>query len=305
MVKTLHYKDFVPFSQLADRKKRLGKTVSVVVPALNEESTIGNIVASLRASCMGSCRLIDEVVVMDGCSEDATVAIAQKAGALVARVDQVGPPVGVRGKGVALWKSQFVAQGDIVVYIDSDLIDFDERFVAGLVGPLLNDDSCTMAKACYRRPLVIGGTILEDSGGRVTELLVRPLLNSFIPELGFMLQPLAGEYALRRETISRMPYFSGYGVEIGLLLEHFFTEGITAIVQVDMGSRMHRNRTLPELSRMAFGIQQALFMVLEQHGYCSFHKPRSTIMRSLHARAWEAFKTEEVALPAKNAIEKE
>jgi glucosyl-3-phosphoglycerate synthase len=205
----------------------------------------------------------------------------------VLQVSAVGPKIPYRGKGAALWKSQFVARGSILIFIDSDLFDFRRNFITGLSGALLENNDLQLIKASYSRPLKTDGEMLEDSGGRVTEILVRPLINQFLPELAELRQPLAGEYALRRSSLERMHFYSGYGVEIGLLLEYYFTLGCKVIGQVELGTRSHRNRPLSELSRMAFEIEHVFFTYMEQQGYCTFRYPRSKIIKVWEQGTWK------------------
>jgi len=242
----------------------------VVIPALNEEKTIGTIVSRIHQKMMEEIAIVDEIVVMDGFSSDNTVEEACKAGASVYTADSVGPKVNCSGKGVALWKSQFVTSGDILIFIDSDIIDFDERFICGLLGPFLICQEFDFVKAFYKRPLLLGSGVYENQGGRVSEILVRPLLSAFIPELACFNQPLAGEYAIRRSLLEVLPVFSGYGVEIGLLMDIYFTQGLSRVAQVDMEQRWHRNRTVAELSKMSFAILQVIVNRMQKHGLASW-----------------------------------
>jgi glucosyl-3-phosphoglycerate synthase len=298
MIQTFKYEDFLPLPVLSALKQQSHESISVIIPARNEESTIGRIVTSLR-KLMDATGIIDEIIVMDDASEDATAAVARNAGANVVQVKNSGPHSEERGKGVALWKSQFVCCGTIIAFIDADLLDFDERFIIGLTGALLRNNHLELVKASYRRPLTNGSTTFENSGGRVTEILVRPLLNLFLPELADVHQPLGGEYAVRRPMLGKMHFYSGYGVEIGLLLEYYFSCGTAAIGQVDVGSRTHRNRELSELSFMSFEITQVFFNYLEQHGYCTTRLPRPAIIRSWESGAWKARTCEDIRLPPK------
>ncbi|MBN1578907.1 MAG: glucosyl-3-phosphoglycerate synthase [Chitinispirillaceae bacterium] len=299
MIQTFKYEDFPPLSELTALKRQLHETISVVIPALNEESTIGPIVAATR-TLKDTTGLVDEVIVMDDSSDDATASVAREAGAKVVHVGGIGPFMQVRGKGLALWKSQFVAGGSIIVFIDADLLDFNDRFIVGLAGALLHDKGLELVKAAYHRPFKSTTGTSDESGGRVTEILVRPLLNLFLAELAELRQPLAGEYAVRRSTLEKMHFYSGYGVEIGLLLEYYFTLGINSIGQVDTGMRTHRNRSLSELSNMAFEIGQVFFNYIEQQGYCTLKYPRNTIIKSCKAGIWKACECEEMRLPPKN-----
>ncbi len=245
-----------PGQLLAD-KHRQGVTVSVALPALDEEGTVGDIVAALRTSLVERYPLIDELVVMDSGSCDRTAALAAQAGARVVQVDAVLPELGrVPGKGEALWKALHVTTGDLVVYIDADLVSFDPQFVVGLLGPLLTDPDVGYVKGLYDRPLNTTEGLVPSGGGRVTELLARPLLNAFWPELAGFVQPLSGEYAGRRTLLESVPFASGYGVEFGLLVDLAGLAGVAALAQVDLGTRQHGHQSDPALGRMSGQILQ-------------------------------------------------
>ncbi|KUG53005.1 glucosyl-3-phosphoglycerate synthase [Kocuria rosea subsp. polaris] len=240
--------------QLCRRKR--GTTVSVVLPARNEAETVGRIVAALRRELMEDVALIDELVVIDSDSTDGTGAVAAAAGARVHRQDEILPAHGnVPGKGEALWKSLAVTTGDVLAFVDADLREFDPQFAVGLLGPLLTEPGVQFVKSCYDRPLQDGTTVLPAGGGRVTELVARPLLNLFWPQLAGLVQPLAGEYAGRRELLERVPFVSGYGVEIAMLIDVLEAVGLDAMAQVDLGVRSHRNSPDAALARMAAQIQ--------------------------------------------------
>ena len=240
--------------------------ISVVLPAHNEAETVGDIVAALRRELVERVPLIDEVLVVDSGSDDDTAAVARRAGAVVVRQDALLPRWGNQpGKGEALWKSLLVTRGDIVAFIDADLKDFDPAFAVGLVGPLLANRDTQFVKAFYDRPLAHGDTILPAGGGRVTELLARPLLNLHWPELAGFVQPLAGEYAARRQLLERLPFVSGYGVEIGMLIDVLHAAGLSAMAQVDLGHRQHRNSDDAALGRMAAQVYLALVSRMERH----------------------------------------
>ncbi len=232
--------------------------VSVVLPARNEQRTVGGIVANIRTHLLDRVGLVDEVVVMDSRSNDATSQLARRAGAEVFAVDEVLPRLGLRdGKGEALWKSLAVTTGDIVVFLDADLIDFSPHYVTGLLGPLLTQPRISFVKAAYERPLTFGSHGALTGGGRVTEFVARPVLNAHWPQLAGFLQPLAGEYAARREALERVPFVCGYGVEVGLLIDLLDQEGLFALAQVDLGHRRHRNRSDAELVAMVSAVLQA------------------------------------------------
>ncbi|MBL1076105.1 glucosyl-3-phosphoglycerate synthase [Nocardia sp. 2] len=237
------------------------RTVSVVLPALNEEATVATVVASIRP-LLGT--LVDELVVLDSGSTDATAERAHAAGARVVTREQAVPELDpVPGKGEVLWRSLAVTTGDLIAFVDSDLIDPDPLFVPKLLGPLLTVDGMHLVKAYYRRPLRHGGNVEDNGGGRVTELVARPLLAALRPDLSKVLQPLGGEYAGTRELLTSVPFAPGYGVEIGLLLDTYDLLGLSAIGQVNLGVRQHRNRPLSDLGVMS---RQILGTVLGRSG---------------------------------------
>jgi glucosyl-3-phosphoglycerate synthase len=272
---------FLPLAELVKKKKAAPCTVSVVIPTLNEASTIGAIITATKNELMDGCALVDEIVVIDGNSTDATVSIAKSCGARVFSSKAIPAPCDPAcGKGASLWKALFVTQGDIIVCIDADIKNFTPQFIFGLIGPFLENNATIFAKAFYRRPLIIDGRLHENYGGRVTEILVRPILSAFVPELAAIHQPLSGEYAFRREPVETVPFSSGYGVEIGLIFDLYRKYGLSCFAQVDMGVRHHRNRTVDELGKMSFGILQTIFKKLENEKIVSIHIPYSDRMIS-------------------------
>jgi glucosyl-3-phosphoglycerate synthase len=265
--RTFHYSQFEPLAKLRAARERTGTTISVCLPARNEAATIGPIVRVLRRALLERSRLVDEIVVMDGGSDDDTVAIAAAEGAIVYREQDVLPELGpVSGKGEGLWKSLYVCGGDLMCWIDADIRNIHPRFVYGLLGPLLTDPGVVYVKAFYERPLQDRRTLRATGGGRVTELVARPLLNLFWPELAGFVQPLSGEYAGRREVLEQIPMISGYGVELGMLIDIARYSGANAMAQVDLERRVHRNQDVQALSRMSFGILQAAFSRLVDEG---------------------------------------
>jgi glucosyl-3-phosphoglycerate synthase len=236
---------------------RAGRTVSVVLPALDEEATVGGVVAAVRP-LLGT--LVDEIVVVDSGSTDATAARARAAGACVVSRDAVLPEVPVRsGKGEVLWRSLAATSGDLIVFLDSDLVDLGPDFVVNLLGPLLTVDGVALVKGFYHRPLRISDADAAlTGGGRVTELTARPALAALRPELSGVVQPLGGEYAATRELLESLPFAAGYGVEIGLLLDTQRTRGLDAIAQVDLGVRKHRHRSLRALGATAAEVLDAV-----------------------------------------------
>ena len=233
-------------------KRRGGHRVSVVLPARNEAATVGGLVTDLRDRWMRRIPLVDELLVVDSDSTDGTAAVARAAGADVVATTEVLPAHGTRpGKGEALWKSLAVTTGDLLVFLDADLIGDVSHYVPGLLAPLLADPQVLYAKGCYTRPLELDGDSRPGGGGRVTELTARPLLNALWPELAGVVQPLAGEYAGRRSALERVPFVSGYGVEVGLLVDLLELGGLSSLAQVDLGVRRHTSQSEEALGLMA------------------------------------------------------
>ncbi|WP_028658514.1 glucosyl-3-phosphoglycerate synthase [Nocardioides insulae] len=227
--------------------------ISLVVPARNEAATVGDVVRRLRSSPAGQ-RLVDEVVVIDSDSTDATARVASEAGAVVHAAAGIRPDLGSHpGKGEAMWKSLFVATGDLIVFIDADLTEWDEHFVPGLLGPLLTRPEVSLVKGFYRRP---GEHGLD--GGRVTELVARPLIALLAPELADLVQPLAGEWAVRRSLFETLSVPTGYAVELASLVDTVAGHGMSALAQVDLGRRGHRHQDLLDLGVMATQLLAAM-----------------------------------------------
>lgn len=243
-------------------------TVSVVLPALNEEATIGPIVSAIVSDLVGGPHpMVDELVVIDSGSTDDTAAVASAAGAHVVHVDEVLSHLPtVPGKGEALWRSLAATFGDVVVFVDADLLSFDSSHVTALLGPLLTDPSASLVKAMYERPLDSGATVHAAGGGRVTELVARPLLNLHWPQLSGFVQPLAGEYAGRRSLLERIPFATGYGVELAMLIDAEQLVGLDAMAQVDLGERRHRHHDDARLGRMSAEIWQTALARLHRDG---------------------------------------
>lgn len=257
MSQRFHHTDFVPAALAKDREL----TVSVCLPAHNEAETVGAIVTAVHESLVERNALVDEILVLDDGSTDDTASLAGDAGATVVSVDAVlgDLPPGT-GKGNALWKSLYASRGEVVCWLDADIRNFSPHFVTGLVGPLLRHDEIAFTKGFYRRPIGEEPT----GGGRVTELMLRPLLSQCFPELTGFVQPLAGEYAGRRELLEAVPFIEGWGVEIGMLIDVARHVGLDAVAQVDLGVRAHRNRPLDELGPQAMAV---LVTVLRRAGF--------------------------------------
>ena len=263
---TFHAEEFSDLPRLVDIKRKRGITISLGLPALNEEQTIGDIIKVLKQNLMDDVPLLDEIVLIDSNSTDGTREIAAELGIPVFIHQQILPETGppVDGKGEALWKSLHVLKGDIIAWVDTDVANMHPQFVYGLIGPLLREPHIGYVKGYYHRPIQAGGNLQHEGGGRVTELTVRPLLNLFFPLLSGLVQPLAGEYAGRREVLEKLPFFTGYGVETGMLIDLLEQFGLSTIGQVNLERRVHRNRSLADLSLTAFAIVQVILTRLEE-----------------------------------------
>lgn len=264
--RTFKHSDFADAASLLEAKRQQNLVLSVCIPALNEEGTVGIIVEAIRGALMDEVPLVDELVVIDSASSDNTVEVARAAGADVYQDREILPDLEpFAGKGEALWKSLFVLRGDVILWLDADITNFDPRFVYGPLGPLLSDPAISYVKSFYRRPLGEGNQPTLE-GGRVTELAARPMINMFWPHLAGLIQPLAGEYAGRRSILEQVPFCTGYGVEIGLLIDIAERFGVDVMAQVDLEERTHRNRPIGELSRMAFAVLHAGLQRLSRSG---------------------------------------
>ncbi|MFZ3062519.1 MAG: glucosyl-3-phosphoglycerate synthase [Actinomycetota bacterium] len=261
--RTFRHQDFGNIPKLISLKTEQNLTISVCLPTLNSGKTLDLILRILKEILIDEYPLIDELAIVDSRSSDNTVEIAQRRGVKVFFDDEclTDLPPG-SGKGEALWKSLYFLKGDIIAWLDSDIKNIHPRFVYGSIGPLLTDKTIGYVKGFYQRPLRTEGLTRETGGGRVTELVARPLLNLFYPELSGLIQPLSGEYAGRRDVLESIPFLTGYGVEIGLLIDIAKKFGLNAIAQVNLEKRVHNNQSLKALGRMAFGVMQAAFQRL-------------------------------------------
>ncbi len=260
-----HHAEFADLRRLVALKEQHNVTISLVLPTLNEAATVGPIVRAARMELMERVPLVDELLVIDSASTDETREVAAAEGARVVQHPDVLPEYGsYRGKGEALWKSLYETSGDIVVWCDTDVQDWEPRMAYGTLGPLLSESRIQYVKGYYQRPIVEGGVLREGGGGRVTELVARPLINLFFPELSGVIQPLAGEYAGRRSLLETLPFFTGYAVEIGHLIDAIDRVGLEGLGQVDLERRVHRNQELEGLSRMSFVILKAVMKRLEE-----------------------------------------
>ncbi len=276
-----HFSQFADVARLTQLKSTVKTRISVCIPTLNEADTIGPIVTTVREELMERHSLVDEILVIDSGSTDATRALATAAGAGFHLSSEIVAAQGSHlGKGENLWKALHVATGDIICYIDGDISNFHPGFVTGLVGPLLQDPSIDYVKAFYERPLDRGESTLSSGGGRVSEILIRPLLSLFYPELSGILQPLAGEYAARRSLLETLPFPTGYGVEIAHLIDLAAAGGLASIAQTDLVKRIHRNRDDDELGHMAFAILQVVIRRLERDGKITITSPLPDLYQS-------------------------
>jgi len=253
---TFHYSDFRDLARLVEEKQKKGLKISICLPALNEEKTIAKEIVILKSELMTRYPLVDELVVVDSGSTDNTVEIARSFGADVYDANGILPRLDkFKGKGENLWKALYITKGDIIVYIDADIKNIHHRFAYGLIGPLLLHDNIKYSKAFYDRPISIGkNKVRPTGGGRVTELVIRPLFSLFFPELTQIIQPLSGEYAGYREVLEKIPFPIGYGVETSMILDIYEKWGLDVIAQVDLDRRIHRNQDTKALGRMSFAI---------------------------------------------------
>ena len=261
---TYHTREFMDLDRLVELKQDQRVSISLALPALNEEETVGKVIETVKTALMDQVPLLDEMVLIDSGSQDHTREIAVDLGIPVYIHQEILPQYGsFVGKGEALWKSLYVVNGDIIAWIDTDIKNIDPRFVYGILGPLLDNPRIRFSKGFYRRPLRQGAKTVAGGGGRVTELTARPFINLFFPELSGLIQPLSGEYAGRRSALEKLPFFTGYGVETGMLIDLLDKYGLESIAQVDLLERIHHNQPLPSLSKMSFTIMQVVFSRLE------------------------------------------
>lgn len=283
---TYHTDEFVDLEYLLSVKEEQDLNVSLALPALNEEETVGKVIETVKGALMEDIPLLDEMILMDSDSSDRTREIAESLDIPVYVHQQVLPQHGARpGKGEALWKSLYVTSGDIVLWVDTDIVNIHPRFVYGLLGPLLINPSIQFIKGFYRRPLKVGDRVQAGGGGRVTELTARPMINLFFPELSGVVQPLSGEYGGRRSALEKLTFYSGYGVETGLLIDVFEKFGLSAIAQVDLMERIHHNQPLVSLSKMSFAIIQVVVRKLESRYGVGIMEEVNKSMKLIHYEA--------------------
>ena len=284
LTRSYHSSAYSDKKRLVELKKSKNFTISLAFPTLNEESTIAKEILVLKTELMDRFPLLDEIAVIDSGSTDKTREIAKQFGASVFTSSEILKNYDShRGKGENLWKSLYVLKGDIIVWIDADISNINPKFLYGLVGPLLENDDVGYVKAYYKRPIRSSTGLTPSGGGRVTEILIRPLFSLFYPELSQLVQPLSGEYAGRRSILEQLPFSVGYGVEVGHLIDLFHQFGPGIIAQVDMDERIHRNQTIEALSRMSYGVLATFLSRLEKYQEISLVKEMGKFHIALEA----------------------
>jgi len=284
---TFHYSEFSDLKKLVELKKKRKVKISLCFPTLNEERTIAKEIIIMRSELIIKHPLLDEIIVIDSGSTDNTVQIAREYGADVYISNEILPHLKdqFRGKGENLWKALYVAKGDIIVYIDADIKNIHHRFVYGLLGPLLTRNDIRYSKAFYDRPITLdSGGIRPSGGGRVTELVIRPLFSLLYPELTQIIQPLSGEYAAYRDILDQLTFPIGYGVETSMLMDIYEKWGLKTIAQVDLDRRVHRNQDTLALGRMSFGILQTFFSRMQKQNFIKINKKIYDQMLQYHAK---------------------
>lgn len=277
---TFHHSAFWDLNALVEEKQKQDLKISLCIPTLNEEKTIGKEIVIFKSELMQRYPLLDEITVIDSDSSDQTREVASAFGAQVFLSKDILKKYGEkRGKGENLWKAIYQLEGDIIVYIDADIKNIHPRFVYGLVAPLIYRPEIHYVKAFYDRPLASSQGSRPSGGGRVTEILIRPLFSLFFPELTALIQPLSGEYAVRRQVLDKIPFPIGYGVETSHLIDVYHRWGLQAIAQTDLDRRVHRNQHTRDLGKMAFGILQTFLKRLEALGILSNLPELNTTLR--------------------------
>ena len=281
---TYHHSRFWDLKKLVDNKEKKDLTISLCLPTLNEEKTIGKEVVIFKSELMDRYPLLDEIAVIDSGSDDKTLEIAEGFGADIYLADDILPDLEKKkGKGENLWKAIYQLKGDIIVYVDADIRNIHPRFVYGLVAPLIYSDEIKYVKAFYDRPLAVSGGVRPSGGGRVTEILIRPLFSLFFPQLTGIIQPLSGEYAVRREVLENIHFPIGYGVETSHLIDVYTKYGLDAFAQTDLDQRVHENKPTRALGKMAFGILQTFIKRAKSLGIIEDMADYETILRQTQA----------------------
>jgi len=267
---TFHHSAFWDLKHLVKEKEKQGLTISLCIPTLNEEKTIGKEIVLFKSELMNRYPLLDEIAVIDSGSTDRTLEVASYFGADVYTAADILTEMGEKkGKGENLWKAIYQLKGDIIVYVDADIKNIHPRFAYGLVAPLVYRPEVKYCKAFYDRPLAFSAGVRPSGGGRVTEILVRPLFSLFYPELTAIIQPLSGEYAVRRDVLEQLSFPIGYGVETSHLMDVYDKYGLDAFAQTDLDQRVHRNQETRSLGRMSFGILQTFLTRMKEQGKLS------------------------------------
>lgn len=281
---TYHHSEFWDLKKLVEAKKKKNLTISLCLPTLNEEKTIGKELIIFRSELVERYPLIDEIAVIDSGSDDKTLEVAKNFGADTYLASDILPNLEPkRGKGENLWKAIYQLKGDIIVYVDADISNIHPRFVYGLVAPLIYREEVKYVKAFYDRPLAFSGNVRPSGGGRVTEILVRPLFSLFFPDLTAIIQPLSGEYAVRREVLEQIAFPIGYGVETSHLIDVYHKFGLEAFAQTDLDKRVHENKPTQALGKMSFGILQTFIKRAKALGV--FEKAEhETLLRQFQAK---------------------
>lgn len=282
---TYHHSQFWDLKKLVEAKEKKGLTISLCMPTLNEAKTIGKEVILFKSELADRYPLLDEIAVIDSGSDDNTLKIAESFGADVYLADDILPDLDTKkGKGENLWKAIYQLKGDIIVYVDADISNIHPRFVYGLVAPLIYNDQTKYVKAFYDRPLAVSGGIRPSGGGRVTEILIRPLFSLYFPELTGIIQPLSGEYAVRRQVLEKIHFPIGYGVETSHLIDVYTKYGLDAFAQTDLDQRVHENKSTRALGKMSFGILQTFIKRAKSLGIIKQIDDFETILRQTQAK---------------------
>lgn len=282
---TYHHSEFWDLKKLVEAKQKQELSISLCLPTLNEEKTVGKEIILFKSELQDRYPLLDEIAVIDSGSEDNTLEVAKSFGADVYLADDILPNIEAKkGKGENLWKAIYQLKGDIIVYVDADISNIHPRFVYGLVAPLIYREQVQYVKAFYDRPLAVSGNVRPSGGGRVTEILIRPLFSLFFPELTGIIQPLSGEYAVRREVLEQIHFPIGYGVETSHLIDVYTKFGLDAFAQTDLDQRIHENKTTRALGKMAFGILQTFIKRAKSLGIIEKMADFETILRQTQAR---------------------
>lgn len=293
---TFHHSQFWNLEKLVVAKREADLTISLCLPTLNEEETIGKEVVIFRSELIERYPLLDEIAVIDSGSDDNTLEVAKNFGADVYEADNIMPDIKPKkGKGENLWKAIYQLKGDIIVYVDADISNIHPRFVYGLIGPLIYRPKIQYVKAFYKRPLSVSGKESKSGGGRVTEILIRPLLSLFFPHLTGIIQPLSGEYAVRRKVLENIYFPVGYGVETSHLIDVYNKFGLDAFAQTDLEKRIHENKSTKELGKMAFGILQTFIKRAKTLNRLKLKKEFETILRQTQ-RGEDGYRQKEIPI---------